>query len=105
MIAAPIAGGSSEDRRTCGGAHHSGHREAKADRRQGSWFPQEYLEEILVLPRGSLSRLYAGQQWEQLQKLGEWIWDKTAPVRERAASAWTWLKNKIGVGEGPEGQN
>jgi hypothetical protein len=48
---------------------------------------------------------YAGQQWEQLQKLGEWIWDKTAPVRNRVASAWTWLKNKIGIGEGPEGQN
>jgi hypothetical protein len=48
---------------------------------------------------------YAGQQWEQLQKLGEWIWEKTAPVRERISSAWTWLKNKIGIGEGPEGQN
>jgi hypothetical protein len=48
---------------------------------------------------------YAGQQWDQLQKLGEWIWDKTAPVRRLASRAWTWLKNKIGIGEGPEGQN
>jgi hypothetical protein len=48
---------------------------------------------------------YAGQQWEQLQQLGEWIWDKAAPVRKLAARAWTWLKNKIGIGEGPEGQN
>lgn len=48
---------------------------------------------------------YAGQQWDQLQKLGEWIWDKTAPIRRLAARAWTWLKNKIGIGEGPEGQN
>ena len=48
---------------------------------------------------------YAGQQWDQLQKLGEWIWDKTAPVRRLAQRAWTWLKNKIGIGEGPEGQN
>ena len=48
---------------------------------------------------------YAAAQFEQLQNLAEWIWDKTAPVRNLAARAWTWLKNKIGIGEGPEGQN
>ena len=47
----------------------------------------------------------AAMQFEALQTLAEWIWDKTAPVRNLAARAWTWLKNKIGIGEGPEGQN
>ena len=50
-------------------------------------------------------KAYAAWHWEQLQKLGTWIWDKTAPVRRLASRAWTWLKNKIGIGEGPEGQN
>src|SRR3954454_6471812 len=48
---------------------------------------------------------YAGRQWDQLKQLGEWIWDRTTAVRSLAARAWTWLKNKIGIGEGPEGQN
>ena len=48
---------------------------------------------------------YAGAQWDALQQLGSWIWDKTATVREYGAAAWRWLKNKIGIGDGPEGQN
>ena len=48
---------------------------------------------------------FAGQQWDQIQRLASWIWDKTAPVRRLLDRAWTWLKNKIGIGEGPEGQN
>jgi phage-related protein len=48
---------------------------------------------------------YAGQQWDQIQRLATWIWDKTAPIRNILARAWTWLKNKLGIGEGPEGQN
>lgn len=50
-------------------------------------------------------RQFAGRQWQMLKDLGEWIWDKTAPVRRLADRAWRWLKNKIGIGEGPEGQN
>jgi hypothetical protein len=56
-------------------------------------------------PAWEFIKNYAGQQWDQLQKLGEWIWDKAAPIRELGSRAWTWLKNKIGIGEGPEGQN
>lgn len=48
---------------------------------------------------------YAGAQWEALQQIGDWIWTKTAGVRRLGQKAWTWLKNKIGIGEGPEGQN
>jgi hypothetical protein len=48
---------------------------------------------------------YAGQQWEQIEKLAGWIWDKTAPIRSLLSRAWTWLKNKIGIGDGPEGKD
>jgi phage-related protein len=51
-----------------------------------------------------LKRL-GGEAWDKLQALARWIWDKTAPVRDRISSAWTWLKNKLGIGEGPEGQD
>lgn len=48
---------------------------------------------------------YAAFQWEMLKKLGNWIWDNTAWIRGKIAKAWTWIKNKLGIGEGPEGQN
>ncbi|MEW9898704.1 DUF4157 domain-containing protein [Chitinivorax sp. PXF-14] len=48
---------------------------------------------------------YAAFQWEMLKKLGNWIWDNTAWIRSKIAKAWTWIKNKLGIGEGPEGQN
>jgi phage-related protein len=51
-----------------------------------------------------LKRL-GGAAWERLQALAHLVWDKTAPVRETISSAWTWLKNKLGIGEGPEGQD
>lgn len=59
----------------------------------------------LGAPVWEFIKKYAGAQWDALQQLGEWIWDKTAGVRRLGATAWTWLKNKIGIGEGPEGQN
>src|SRR5262249_3849003 len=46
-----------------------------------------------------------GAIWEKLQQLGNWIWEKTAPIRSLAEQAWIWIKNKLGIGEGPEGQN
>ncbi len=46
-----------------------------------------------------------GAVWEKIQQLGSWIWEKTEPIRNKVAKAWTWLKNKLGIGEGPEGQN
>lgn len=57
------------------------------------------------LPVWEFIKANASMQWEQLKSLAEWIWDKAKPIRDFAARAWTWLKNKIGIGEGPEGQN
>lgn len=48
---------------------------------------------------------YAGEKWAALQQLIAWVWDLAKPVRDLSAKASTWLKNKIGIGEGPEGQN
>jgi len=48
---------------------------------------------------------FAGAQWEQLKNLASMIWEKAAPIRESVARAWTWIKNKLGIGEGAEGQN
>jgi hypothetical protein len=46
-----------------------------------------------------------GAVWERIQQLGSWIWEKTEPIRNKITKAWTWIKNKLGIGEGPEGQN
>jgi hypothetical protein len=59
----------------------------------------------LGAPAWEFIKKYAAAQWDALQQLGQWIWDKTSGVRRLGAAAWTWLKNKIGIGEGPEGQN
>ena len=48
---------------------------------------------------------FAGEQWRQIEELAAAIWDLTEPVRKRLERAWTWIKNKLGVGEGPEGHN
>ena len=48
---------------------------------------------------------YAAWHWNMLQKLGNWVWDNTAWIRGKAAQVWTWIKNKLGIGDGPEGQN
>ena len=55
---------------------------------------------------------YAGVQWDaikliggQIQAAANWIWDKTAAVRALANKAWTWLKNKLGIGKGAEGKD
>jgi hypothetical protein len=48
---------------------------------------------------------FAGGVWEKIQQFATWIWDKTAPIRNLVSRAWTWIKNKLGIGEGPEGQN
>jgi hypothetical protein len=46
-----------------------------------------------------------GAAWEKLSQFGNWIWEKTAPVRRALSRAWKWVKNKLGIGEGPEGQD
>jgi phage-related protein len=46
-----------------------------------------------------------GAAWGKIQDFGHWIWDKTARLRSLLSRAWTWFKNLLGIGEGPEGQN
>jgi phage-related protein len=46
-----------------------------------------------------------GAIWDKLSRLGAWIWEKTAPFRRALAAAWRWVKRKLGVGEGAEGEN
>jgi hypothetical protein len=43
--------------------------------------------------------------WQKIQQVAQWLWDKTQPIRDLGSRAWTWLKNTIGIGEGPEGRN
>lgn len=50
-------------------------------------------------------RNLGGAAWDRIKEFAEWIWDRTKPIRDRVARAWTWIKNQLGVGEGPEGQN
>lgn len=46
-----------------------------------------------------------GQAWNKIKQFARWIWDKAAPIRRTVGRAWTWLKNKLGIGEGPEGHD
>lgn len=55
---------------------------------------------------------YASAKWaeimmivDQIQAAAKWIWDNTEWVRSIADQAWTWFKNKLGIGEGVEGQD
>lgn len=48
---------------------------------------------------------YAGQQWDLVKSLASWVWQLGEPVRSLGKDAWTWLKNKLGIGDGPEGEN
>jgi hypothetical protein len=70
------------------------------------------LWEKIGAPIWDVIKEYAAQQWEQIkwlasqiQALVSWIWDKTAWVRSLAQQAWDWLKDKIGIGDKPEGQD
>jgi phage-related protein len=50
-----------------------------------------------------------GAAWNRIQQLGRLIWDRTEPLRSAVlgmvSGAWKWIKTKLGIGEGPEGQN
>ncbi|WP_091743274.1 DUF4157 domain-containing protein [Phenylobacterium immobile] len=48
---------------------------------------------------------YAAAQWKAVTEVADWVWNKAEPIRRVAAQGWTWFKNKLGVGDGPEGQN
>jgi len=63
-------------------------------------------------PIWDLIKQYASDQWDAIQlvwkgikAVASWIWGKTATFREMASKAWTWVKNKLGIGEGPEGED
>ncbi|WP_290061302.1 hypothetical protein, partial [Amycolatopsis solani] len=43
--------------------------------------------------------------WARIQQVAQWLWDKTQPIRDTAAAAWGWLKDVIGIGDGPDGRN
>lgn len=47
----------------------------------------------------------AAEQWDMVKTLASWIWQLGAPMRALGAEAWTWLKNKLGIGDGPESQD
>ena len=56
-------------------------------------------------PAWEFLRNVGGQAWEKIQQFGRWIWEKTARVRSTLERAWRWIKNRLGIGEGEEGQN
>lgn len=47
----------------------------------------------------------AGRAWDKIKQFADWVWNKLAPIRNAVSRAWTWIKNRIGIGEGPEGQD
>jgi hypothetical protein len=47
----------------------------------------------------------ASDIWEDIKALGRKIWDWTQPVRDALAAAWKWIKDQLGIGDEPEGQN
>src|SRR4051812_689274 len=56
-------------------------------------------------PAWDFLKRVGGAVWSKIEQFATKLWEKTQPVRDWLARAWTWLKNKLGVGEGPEGQN
>jgi phage-related protein len=56
-------------------------------------------------PVWAFLRRIGGAVWDAISSFGRWLWDVTEPIRRILARAWRWIKNKLGIGEGPEGQN
>ncbi len=56
-------------------------------------------------PAWEFLKSVGGAAWEKIQQLGSWLGQKIARVREIGGQAWTWIKGKLGIGEGPEGQD
>ena len=63
------------------------------------------LWEQFGAPAVDFLKRVGGEAWAGIQEFGRSVWDKTAPIRSALSSAWTWIKNKLGIGEGAEGQN
>ena len=69
---------------------------------------QDFLGEVwdkLGAPIWEWIQQYASQRWQEIKQLASWIWQLTEPMRLLGQEAWEWLKKKIGIGEGPEGEN
>ncbi|WP_456781882.1 eCIS core domain-containing protein [Bradyrhizobium sp. USDA 3315] len=54
---------------------------------------------------------YAAEKWAEIKAIAQlvsdvarWLWDNTSAIRSVYAQAWGWFKNKLGIGEGPEGE-
>lgn len=45
-----------------------------------------------------------GAAWEHVKQFSSSIWDKTASLRAAGGKAWTWIKNKLGIGDEADGQ-
>ncbi|MDM0001803.1 DUF4157 domain-containing protein [Variovorax sp. J22P240] len=63
------------------------------------------LWERFGTPAWEFIKKYAGAQWTALQDLLSWVWGLVKPVRDLSQKAWNWLKKKIGIGDGPDGQD
>ena len=63
------------------------------------------LWERFGVPVWQFLQRIGGAAWERIQRFGRWIWEQTAPIRRVLNRAWTWIKNKLGIGEGTEGQD
>ena len=63
------------------------------------------LVERFGVPVWQFVQRVGGIVWDRIQQMGRWIWEKTAPIRRIANQAWTWVKNRLGIGDGPEGQD
>jgi hypothetical protein len=48
---------------------------------------------------------FASEVWEDIKALGRQIWDWTQPVRDALSAAWKWVKDQLGIGDEPEGQD
>jgi phage-related protein len=56
-------------------------------------------------PIWEMLKQIGGTVWEGIQAFGAWVWDKIEKVRAAGTEAWAWVKDRLGIGEGPEGQN
>jgi Domain of unknown function (DUF4157) len=69
---------------------------------------QEFLGVVwdkLGAPIWEWIQQYASQRWQEVKQLASWIWEISGPLRALGQETWEWLKKKIGIGEGPDGEN
>jgi hypothetical protein len=56
-------------------------------------------------PVANLLGRAGSEAWARIQQFGQWLWDKTEPIRDAGSMAWNWLKDIIGIGSGADGRN